>query len=108
VGSATRAGRELADSLLRSDAGGTFQGVGYVVGELLYRYRLRRLIVSSLRATKVIPRQYKAQLDTLRVQRQTLRIQRRTVELAEQTLAVARETERHVENVDRRLLGPPD
>jgi hypothetical protein len=72
VGSATRAGRELADSLLRSDAGGTFQGVGYVVGELLYRYRLRRLIVSSLRATKVIPRQYKAQLDTLRVQRQKI------------------------------------
>jgi hypothetical protein len=107
AGDSVRAGRELAASLLQNDAGGTFAGFGHVVGELLYRYRLRRLLVSSLRATEIIPRQYETQAETLRIQRQTLAIQRQTVALAEQTLAVARDTERHAESLDRKLLGPP-
>jgi hypothetical protein len=100
VGQSVRGGRELAASLLENDAGGTLRGLGDVVGELLHRDRLRRLLVVSLRAAETIPRQYLTQVETLR-------IQRRALVAIEQTLAVARETERHADSLDRKLLGPP-
>src|SRR5436305_1167469 len=77
VGSATRAGRDLAVSLLRAGAGQTLQDLSSVLGELQHKQRLERFLVRGLHAERAAT--------------ETAGLTRRLLDTQVQALAVARQ-----------------
>jgi hypothetical protein len=122
VGSATRAARDLAIGLVGADLPGTSRALAFTADELLYRYRLRRLVVGTLRAQKetsrlnllrksaraaeIAPDLLAVQRKTLAVQKQTLALQTRQLRVAGQTLSQATRGADHAESLDRKTGGP--
>ncbi len=122
VDDATRAGRALAVEVLRADLPRMAQYVNAAASELLYKHRLRRLLVRgnlvlgemrnrhfvehTTRAAKLAPDQYAILRRSLRVQEETLQIQKEALAAIHETLAVAREAERHAESLDNKTGGP--
>jgi hypothetical protein len=114
VGDATRAGRTLAAELLRADLPRMAQYVDAAASEMLYKNRLRRLLVrgtlvlgdmrqrafvaKTTRAAELAP-------DQFRVLRRSLAVQEETLAIIEETLAVAKEAERHAESLDNKTGG---
>lgn len=121
VGDATRAGRTLAVEVLRADLPRMAEYVNAAASELLYKHRLRRLLVrgttvlgqmrdldfveEATRAAKLAPDQFAVLRRSMRIQEETLAIQRESLATIRDTLAVARETERHAESLDNKTGG---
>jgi hypothetical protein len=118
VGDATRAGRALAVEVLRADLPTMARYVNAASSELLYKHRLRRLLVRSLTVTgqmrdtdfvrklaTIVPEQARLLRRSVAVQEETLRTNKRALAAIEETLKVARETERHAESLDNKTGG---
>lgn len=122
VGDATRAGRTLAIEVLRADLPRMAEYVNAAASELLYKHRLRRLLVRgttvlgqmrqldfvehTTRAAKLAPDQFAILRQSLKVQSETLAIQKEALAAIQETLAVAKEAERHAESLDNKTGGP--
>jgi hypothetical protein len=122
IGSATRASRDLALPLVGADLPGTSRALAFTASEFLYRYRLRRLVVGTLRAeeesrrlnllqksaraAEIAPDLLAIQRRTFAIQKRTFALQTRLLEVASQTLAEGKRAADHAESLDRKT-GPP-
>jgi hypothetical protein len=79
--------------------------------ELLYKQRLRRLLVRSLTVTGqmrelgLVPKLAAIVPEQARLLRRSLAVQEETLALIGETLAIAKETERHAESLDNKTGG---